>query len=39
MTTVKISGATAPAPDDEDEADYIPRHTEGRELKSTCNLL
>ena len=30
---------TAPAPDDEDEADYIPRHTEGRELKSTCNLL
>ena len=30
---------TAPALDDEDEADYIPRHTEGRELKSTCNLL
>lgn len=30
---------TAPTPDDEDEADYIPRHTEGRELKSTCNLL
>ena len=29
MTMVKISGATAPAPDDEDEADYIPRHTEG----------
>lgn len=29
----------APAPDDEDEAAYIPRHTEGRELKSTCNLL
>lgn len=30
---------TAPAPDDEDEAAYITRHTEGRELKSTCNLL
>ena len=30
---------TAPAPDDEDESDYIPRHAEGRELKSTCNLL